>query len=106
MTLSHENARGRISSRDALASGTVCSTRVPMIACDIVIFFVPTLVTGPGRSLSLKLSDARVYESHTRAGLEIGESRGTRVCQREIERERERERGRERERRWTRVTTL
>ena len=34
-----------------------------------VFFFFFTLVTGPGRSLSLKLSDARVYEPQIRARL-------------------------------------
>jgi len=33
------------------------------------VFFVFTLVTGPRRSLSLKLSDARVYEPQLRARL-------------------------------------
>ena len=32
-------------------------------------FFFSTLDTGPGRSLSLKLSDARVYEPQIRARL-------------------------------------
>jgi len=32
-------------------------------------FFIFTLVTGPGRSLSLKLSDTRVYEPQVRARL-------------------------------------
>jgi len=32
------------------------------INLDLGSFFFFTLVTGPGRSLSLKLSDARVYE--------------------------------------------
>jgi len=31
---------------------------------DIIIFFFFTLVTGPRRSLSLKLSDTRVYGRH------------------------------------------
>ena len=34
-----------------------------------VFFFLFTLVTGPRRSLSLKLSDTRVYEPQTRARL-------------------------------------
>ena len=38
----------------------------PLI-CVGVLFFI--LVIGPRRSLSLKLSDARVYEPHTRARL-------------------------------------
>ena len=35
--------------------------------CQVFFFF--TLVTGPRRSLSLKLSDARVYEPEIRARL-------------------------------------
>ena len=31
-------------------------------ACKVLFFFFFTLVTGPRRSLSLKLSDTRVYE--------------------------------------------
>jgi len=33
-------------------------------------FFLFTLVTGPRRSLSLRLSDTRVYEPHKRARLD------------------------------------
>ena len=36
---------------------------------SILFFFFFTLVTGPRRSLSLKLSDTRVSESQTRAHL-------------------------------------
>ena len=36
--------------------------------CTLLLFFF-TLVTGPSRSLSLKLSDARVYEPQIRARL-------------------------------------
>ena len=32
----------------------------------LLLFFFFTLVTGPGRSLSLKLSDRRVYEPYIR----------------------------------------
>ena len=38
-----------------------------------MIFFFFTLVTGPRRSLSLKLSDTRVYEPQIRARLGITE---------------------------------
>ena len=38
-----------------------------LLAC--VFFFFFTLVTGPRRSLSLKLSDTRVYEPQIRARL-------------------------------------
>ena len=34
---------------------------------DTYFFFVFTLVTGPGRSVSLKLSDTRVHEPQIRA---------------------------------------
>ena len=33
----------------------------------LLLLFLFTLVTGPGRSLSLKLSDTRVYEPQIRA---------------------------------------
>ena len=36
---------------------------------ELVFFFFFTLVTGPRRSLSLRLSDTRVYEPQIRAGL-------------------------------------
>ena len=36
---------------------------------EIFFFFFFTLVTGPRRSLSLKLSDTRVYEPQIRARL-------------------------------------
>ena len=35
----------------------------------MLLFFFFTLVTGPRRSLSLKLSDTRVYEPYIRARL-------------------------------------
>ena len=41
----------------------------------IFFFFFFTLVTGPRRSLSLKLSDTRVYEPQIRARLETTETR-------------------------------
>jgi len=42
-----------------------------LVPTPVIIFFLLlfTLVTGPGRSLSLKLSDTRVYEPHIRARL-------------------------------------
>ena len=41
-----------------------------MAAADkLLFFFFFTLVTGPRRSLSLKLSDTRVYEPQIRARL-------------------------------------
>ena len=42
-------------------------TRGGAIREEEASFFFFTLVTGPRRSLSLKLSDARVYEPHIRA---------------------------------------
>ena len=36
---------------------------------EVFFFFFSTLVTGPARSLSLKLSDTRVYEPQVRARL-------------------------------------
>jgi len=42
------------------------------------LFFFFTLVTGPTRSLSLKLSDARVYEPQIRARL--GTAGGSTLC--------------------------
>ena len=36
---------------------------------QVLLFFFFTLVTGPRRSLSLRLSDTRVYEPQTRARL-------------------------------------
>jgi len=70
-------------------------------------FFFFTLVTGPRRSLSLKLSDTKVYEPQIPARLGNhnidtscpfavrDDGQAGRESERENERERERERGRE-----------
>ena len=42
-------------------------------------FFFFTLVTGPGRSLRLKLSDTRVYEPQIRARNQVEEARAVRA---------------------------
>ena len=40
-----------------------------MMLAGVLFFFFSTLVTGPRRSVSLKLSDTRVYEPQIRARL-------------------------------------
>ena len=45
------------------------TTGVPRSSRRMLFFFFFTLVTGPGRSLSLKMSDTRVYEPQIRARL-------------------------------------
>ena len=57
-----------ISQGDACSifTGSTISTPHPT---SLALFFFFTLVTGPRRSLSLKLSDARVYDSQIRARL-------------------------------------
>ena len=44
---------------------------VHLFEASRLFFFFSTRVTGPRRSLSLKLSDARVYEPQIRARLRI-----------------------------------
>ena len=51
---------------------------------DTVPFFFLTLVTGPRRSMSLKLSDARVYEPQIRARLGTRKSVATEDMLRDI----------------------
>ena len=46
-----------------------CVSDVRRIPPALSVFFFFTLVTGPTRSLSLKLSDTRVYEPQIRARL-------------------------------------
>jgi len=57
--------------RDRAAPCLVSHRETPPSLQDLeaFFFFFFTLVTGPGRSLSLKLSDTRVYEPHIRARL-------------------------------------
>ena len=51
------------------------SGRDCLIVLQIFFFFFFTLVTGPRRSLSLKLSDTRVYEPQVRCKLLCSVSR-------------------------------
>jgi len=56
----------------------------PWLICDVRILFFFTLVTGPRRSLSLQLSDTRVYEPQIRAHLGTTLRIGCQTCEQEM----------------------